>query len=114
MNKAVLFGAAALAALLPAVVGLTSNPSLSARVPLQPAQLQPATTPPHPTGGTSTTAPTRRPTRTPSSPATDDHGGGDRPTGSSDDTADDHGGSGKGSDDGGSGKGKGKGSGSDD
>jgi hypothetical protein len=104
MNKAVLFGAAALAALLPAVVGLTSNPSLSARVPLQPAQLQPATTAAHPTGTRSSVPSTRRPTHTPSSPATDDHGG-DRPTGSSDDTAgDDHGG--------GSGKGRGKGSGS--
>ena len=95
MNKAFLFGAAAAVALLPAVIGLTSNPSLSARVPLAPTQLQlptltaDPTSTPTTTSATPTTVPARRseasathrPSHTASATGTDDHGA-DRPAGS--------------------------------
>jgi hypothetical protein len=83
MKKMLIFGAAAIAALLPAGIGLAANPSFSARVPLAPAQVRLVT---------SDRSPTPSPTATPSPGRSDDHGG-NRPKGVSDDPpGDDHGG----------------------
>lgn len=108
MRRAIVFGGLTGLALVPAFVGLTWNPSLSARVPLQPTQLE------------------QIDVRSVVEP-TGDHGG-DRPSGASDDAPGDHNegersGSGQAGDKaedengdrgGHSGKGRGRGRGSDD
>jgi hypothetical protein len=99
VKKAILFGGLAVIALLPAVIGLTSNPSLSARVPLQPAQVQVVDE--SPTGArtvraTPSASPTHRASSTPGATRSDDHGG-DR---KGDDSGSGHGrGRGRGGDD---------------
>jgi hypothetical protein len=86
MNKiGIITGVAAIAALLPAGIGLAANPSLSARVPVSPAQVElasgrPATSPDDHGGrrGSGSDDPSPVSTRTSTRPATtsaDDHGG---------------------------------------
>jgi hypothetical protein len=83
MRKMIIIGGAFLFALVPAGLGLAANPSLSARVPIPPAQVhsvREAATP----SGTPTTSPASSPSGGPDSAASptsrpsasdDDHGG---------------------------------------
>ena len=104
MRKPVLLGGAALAALIPAALGLAANPSLSARTPLPPSQVdlvQHSTPEDRPRATSPTSEPTSVPklTSVPDDSATtsDDHGGSRARDDVSDDAAshdatDDHGG----------------------
>jgi len=75
VKKVILFAGMAVIALLPAVIGLTSNPSLSARVPLQPAQVQVTEAPTGSPTSAAVPSTTRPRPSTPAATRSDDHGG---------------------------------------